>query len=139
MPGSKKSANIKYNKRVHFVTVNYRPHKSIRRVKIKTILIILAGLLIGCSDFNTEPVITSLTADNTTVSPGGTVLLTCTAEDDNDDSLAYVWECTNGSLVPDGSTATWTAPGSPGTYSISCAVTDGNDGSTMEIIDITVL
>jgi hypothetical protein len=139
MPGSKKSANIKYNKRVHFVTVNYRPHKSIRRVKIKTILIILAGLLIGCSDFNTEPVITSLTADNTTVSPGGTVLLTCTAEDDNDDSLAYIWECTNGSLVPNGSTATWTAPGSPGTYSISCAVTDGNDGSTMEIIDITVL
>ena len=139
MPGSKKSANIKYNKRVHFVTVNYRPHKSIRRVKIKTILIILAGLLFGCSDFNTEPVITSLTADNTTVSPGGTVLLTCTAEDDNDDSLAYIWECTNGSLVPNGSTATWTAPGSPGTYSISCAVTDGNDGSTMEIIDITVL
>ena len=139
MPGSKKSANIKYNKRVHFVTVNYRPHKSIRRVKIKTILIILAGLLIGCSDFNTEPVITSFTADNTTVSPGGTVLLTCTAEDDNDDSLAYIWECTNGSLVPNGSTATWTAPGSPGTYSISCAVTDGNDGSTMEIIDITVL
>ena len=106
MPGSKKSANIKYNKRVHFVTVNYRPHKSIRRVKIKTILIILAGLLIGCSDFNTEPVITSLTADNTTVSPGGTVLLTCTAEDDNDDSLTYNWECTNGSLVPNGSTAT---------------------------------
>ena len=139
MPGSKKTANIKYNKRVHFVTVTYRPHKSIRRVKIKTILIILAGLLIGCSDFNTEPVITSLTADNTTVSPGGTVLLTCTAEDDNDDSLAYIWECTNGSLVPNGSTATWTAPGSPGTYSISCAVTDGNDGSTMEIIDITVL
>ena len=138
MPGSKKSANIKYNKRVHFVTVNYRPHKSIRRVKIKTILIILAGLLIGCSDFNTEPVITSLTADNTTVSPGGTVLLTCTAEDDNDDSLAYIWECTNGSLVPNGSTATWTAPGSPGTYSISCAVTDGNDSSTLEIIDITV-
>jgi len=59
-------------------------------VKIKTILIILAGLLIGCSDFNTEPVITSLTADNTTVSPGGTVLLTCTAEDDNDDSLTYI-------------------------------------------------
>ena len=106
---------------------------------IKTILIILAGLLIGCSDFNTEPVITSLTADSTTVSPGGTVLLTCTAEDDNDDSLTYNWECTNGSLVPNGSTATWTAPGNPGTYSISCSVTDGNDGSTMEIIDITVL
>ena len=56
-------------------------------MKIKTILIILAGLLIGCSDFNTEPVITSLTADNTTVSPGGTILLTCAEEADNDDDL----------------------------------------------------
>ena len=86
-------------------------------MKIKTILIILAGLLIGCSDFNAEPVITSLTADNTTVSPGGTILLTCTAEDDNDDDLTYNWECTSGSLVPNGngSTATWTAPGSSGT------------------------
>ena len=127
------------NKRVHFATVNYSLHLDNKPVKIKTTLIILAGLLIGCSDFNTEPVITSLTADNTTVSPGGTVLLTCTAEDDNDDSLTYNWECTSGSLVPNGSTATWTAPGSPGTYSISCAVTDGNDGSTMDIIDITVL
>ena len=127
------------NKRVHFATVNYSIHLDNKPVKIKTTLIILAGLLIGCSDFNTEPVITSLTADNTTVSPGGTALLTCTAEDDNDDSLTYNWECTSGSLVSNGSTATWTAPGSPGTYSISCAVTDGNDGSTMEIIDITVL
>ena len=127
------------NKRVHFATVNYSIRLDNKPVKIKTTLIILAGLLIGCSDFNTEPVITSLTADNTTVSPGGTVLLTCTAEDDNDDSLTYNWECTNGSLVPNGSTATWTAPGSPGTYSISCAVTDGNDSSTLEIIDITVL
>ena len=108
-------------------------------MKIKTILIILAGLLICCRDFNTEPVIKSLTADNTTVSPGGTVLLTCTAEDDNDDSLTYNWECTSGGLVSNGSSATWTAPGGSGTYSISCAVTDCNDGSTMEIIDITVL
>ena len=87
---------------------------------------------------NTEPVIISLTADNTTMSPGGTVSLTCTAEDDDGDILTYSWECTNGSLTPDGSTATWTAPDSSGTYSISCAVTDGNDGHTIEIIDIAV-
>ena len=54
---------------------------------------------------NTEPVIISLTADNTTTSPGGTVSLTCTAEDDDDDSLTYSWECTNGSLAPNGNPA----------------------------------
>jgi len=108
-------------------------------VKIKTILIILAALLTSCSFFNAEPIITSLTANNITVSPGGIVALTCTAEDDDEDSLTYVWGCTNGSLAPNGSTATWTAPGYPGTYSISCEVTDGNDGSTIEIIDITVI
>ena len=87
---------------------------------------------------NTEPVIISLTADNTTMSPGGTVSLTCTAEDDDGDILTYSWECTDGSFTPNGSTAIWTAPDSSGTYSISCAVTDGNDGHTIEIIDIAV-
>ena len=127
-----------YNNRVHFATVNYCVHIDIRPVKIKTILIVFAALLASCSVFNTEPVITSLTADNTTVSTGGTVALTCNAEDDDEDRLIYTWECTDGSLAPNGSTATWTAPVDPGTYSISCEVTDGNDGSTMEIIDITV-
>ena len=108
-------------------------------MKIKSILIIFAALIISCSVFNTEPVITSLTADNTTISPGGTVALNRTAEDDDKDSLTYPWECTNGSLAPNGSIANWTAPGDLGTYSISCEVTDGNDGSTIEIIDITVL
>ena len=131
-------------------------------MKIKTVLVILAGLLISCTWLlNTEPLITSLTADNTidaadeaaceaaggywddascmeTVSPGATVSLTCTAEDVDGDILTYSWECTNGSLTPDGSTATWTAPDSSGTYSISCAVTDGNDGHTIDIIDIAV-
>ena len=126
------------NKRVDFATVNYSIHIDIKPLKIKTILIILAALLISCSIFNAEPVITSLTADNITVSPGGTVALTCTAEDDDKDSLTYDWACTYGSLAPNGSTATWTAPGYPGTYSISCEVTDRNDGSAIEIIDITV-
>ena len=127
-----------HNNRVHFATVNYCVHIDIRPVKIKTILIVVASMLASCSLSNTEPVITSLTADNTTVSPGENVVLTCNAEDDDEDSLTYTWECTNGSLAPNGSIANWTAPGDLGTYSISCAVTDGNDGHTIEIIDIAV-
>ena len=107
-------------------------------MKIKTILILLAASLTSCSIFNSEPVITSLTSNKITVSPGGTAVLTCNAEDDDDDGLTYIWGCSNGSLVPNGSIAIWTAPGNQGTYSISCEVTDGNDGNAIEIIDITV-
>ena len=88
---------------------------------------------------NTEPVIISLTADNTTTSPGNTVTLSCTAEDDDEDILTYSWECTDGSLAPNASTATWTAPGSPGTYSISCTVVDGAGGSDAATIAIEVI
>ena len=126
------------NIRVHFATANYSIHLDNKPVKIKTILIILATLLTSCSIFNAEPVITSLTANRITVSPGGMVILTCNAEDDNKDSLTYIWGCTNGSLMTNGSIAFWTAPGHTGTYSISCEVTDGNDSSTIEIIDIKV-
>ena len=88
---------------------------------------------------NTEPVIISLTADNTTMSPGGTVSLTCTAEDDDGDILTYSWECTEGSLAPNDSTATWTASDSPGTYSISCSVFDGAGASDTATIAIEIL
>ena len=109
-------------------------------MKIKTVLVILAGLLISCTWLlNNEPFITSLTADNTTVSPGDTVSLTCTAEGDDEDILTYSWECTDGSLAPNGSTATWTAPGSPGTYSISCNVVDGTGALDSATIAIEVI
>ena len=88
---------------------------------------------------NAVPVIISLTADNTTVFPDGTVLLTCTAEDDDEDILTYSWECTNGSLTPNGNTATWTAPGDSGSHSISCTVNDEYGASDAATIAIEVV
>ena len=126
------------NNLIDFATVNYCIHIDIKPVKIKTILILLAASLTSCSIFNTEPIITSLTDNKTTVSPGGTAVLTSNAEDDDEDGLTYIWGCSNGSLLPNGGIAIWTAPGYTGTYSIYCEVTDGNDGNAIEIIDITV-
>ena len=88
---------------------------------------------------NAKPVIISLTADNTTMSANGTVLLTCTAEDDDGDVLTYSWECTNGSLAPNGNTATWTAPIDSGAHSISCIVNDGYGASDSATITIEVV
>ena len=88
---------------------------------------------------NAVPVIISLTADNTTVFPDGTVLLTCTAEDDDEDILTYSWEGTNGSLAPNGNTATWTAPSDSGAHSISCTVNDEYGASDAATIAIEVV
>ena len=102
-----------------------------------TPLLFLIGLA-NWSCGNTAPVINSLTAEPETISIGGTVILTCIAHDAEDKSFTYTWDCTLGTIIGDGNTATWTAPGQAGVYSISCEVMDSNHGSAIETIDIIV-
>jgi hypothetical protein len=51
---------------------------------------------------NNAPVIKSLTAEPETTSIGGTVLLTCIAHDEEDQTFVYTWDCTLGTIVGDG-------------------------------------
>ncbi len=87
---------------------------------------------------NNAPVITSLTADPETTPKLGTVLLTCNAHDEEDESFVYTWDCTLGTIIGDGNTATWTAPNETGVFSISCEVMDSDHGNAIETIDIIV-
>ena len=108
-----------------------------KQVLINSSIILMVLFIWTCGDdINSGNEILSLTASDSLVEAGGSVLLVCTAVDE--DGLTYIWGCSNGSLLPNGNIAIWTAPGNRGTYSISCEVTDGNDGSIIEIIDITV-
>jgi formylglycine-generating enzyme required for sulfatase activity len=105
----------------------------------------LAGFMcMSCGDDggSTEPsdempVITSLSADSTTIEAGQTAVITCTASDADGDVLIYDWQSTGGVISGSGSRITWTAPVTVGTYTITCDVSDG-EGSVSEDIGIIV-
>tara|TARA_Y100000588_G_C13652645_1_gene668661 strand:+ start:203 stop:529 length:327 start_codon:yes stop_codon:yes gene_type:complete len=98
---------------------------------------LLCIIFLSCG--NNPPFINSLIAEPQTVIIGGTVLLTCDAYDDEDTSLEYIWDCTIGTIVGEGNTATWIAPDETGVFSISCEIMDSNDGHVIETVDILVI
>ncbi len=64
--------------------------------------------------------------------------LYCSARDDDEDSLTFVWSSTDGEVTPSGATARWTAPPQPGSYAIMAEVHDGNGGYDTSIVIVTV-
>jgi len=93
---------------------------------------------VSVSTTNQAPVISSLTANPTSVSPSGDSTITCTASDPDGDTLTYSWSKTGGTISGSGSQVTWTAPSSEGTYTITCTADDGNGGTDQESVSITV-
>ena len=81
---------------------------------------------------NQSPTINSLTADPTTVSPGGTSKISVSASDPDGDPLSYTWSTTGGSLSSNTGPGpvTWYAPGSTGNYTVTVSVTDNKPGHT---------
>lgn len=74
---------------------------------------------------NSAPVITSLIASPSTVSPGGTVSLSAAAVDADGDTLSYEWSASAGTFSSASSASTtWTAPSQPGSYPLTLTVTD---------------
>jgi hypothetical protein len=87
---------------------------------------------------NSPPVITSLTANPLYVDTNQTSTITCNAYDPDGDPLTYYWTKTGGIITGSGSTATWIAPSTKGTYTVSCTVNDGKGGEDSESVSILV-
>jgi hypothetical protein len=77
---------------------------------------------------NRLPTITNLEAEAQWIAPSGSVQLTCTASDPDDDGLSYEWTATGGHISGTGAAPIWTAPGEVGMYDISVVVDDGHNG-----------
>jgi hypothetical protein len=121
--------------------------------KSKAIKLALVGLIIlttllagGC--FNKPPVITSLTPTDTEVARGASSTVNCVASDPNtNDTLTYSWTATGGAVSGTGSTITWIAPTTEGSYSVTVTVSDGkkpvSDSVNIQVVntppDITSL
>ena len=114
----------------------------------KLIVLLLAMVLTGlvfwsCSDDsttepkNSAPVISSLTANPSTVQAGGNATINCVATDADGDALTYTWDTTGGPIIGSGNSVTWTAPQTAGIYKITVTVSDGKAVATRDL-DITV-
>ena len=97
----------------------------------------------GITDDNTyelssdrPPIISSLTANPSSVNTSGTSTLTCNASDPDNDPLTYSWSASQGSISGSGSTVTWTAPSTAGAYIVACTVYDGQGGMASKSVTI---
>jgi L-ascorbate metabolism protein UlaG (beta-lactamase superfamily) len=103
-------------------------------------LFIIFSILVstaGCEEeaTNTSPVISSFQADVASVDPNGQAALVVSATDAEHDTLTYTYQLTGGTITGTGSTVTWIAPETAGSYTINVDVSDGklNTQSTVEI------
>lgn len=83
--------------------------------------------LVGEVDSNHPPVISNLTANPSSIDINGTTTITCTASDQDGDTLTYTWTKTGGTFEGStlGSSVTWKAPSTEGNYTVECEVSDG--------------
>lgn len=88
---------------------------------------------------NYPPRIKSLSSVRSTILRGDSVNIYCTATDDNQDSLSYLWRTGAGTRVGSGPTIRWVAPNSIGNDSITCIVNDGKGGSDTATVIINVV
>jgi len=104
------------------------------------IFLLTASLaFVSCSDDNTDPVISSVTVNPASIAANGIATVTVTASDVDLDELSYSYIVSGGAIVPNGATATWTAPSLAGSYSVTVTVTDGMGGqaSNNGVLNVT--
>ncbi len=115
-----------------------KARKSARFIGLVMPLLMLGVLFFGCGVL--PPVISSIT-----VSPSNRVIaenavsISAEATSGSGLALSYTWSATGGSLSSNtGKSVIWTAPSSPGVYSITLVVSDGTN-SVSDTINIVVV
>jgi hypothetical protein len=106
-------------------------------------LLVLSVLLAACggggSTSNQNPVISSVTANPTSLAPGASSTITVVASDPNGDSLTYTYSGTNGTVSGTGATATFLAGSAAGTATVSVIVNDGRGGIVTGSVNVTIV
>ena len=105
------------------------------------ILSLLVVFIYSCNkeEENQSPTISSVVVNPATVNANGTVTVSVTATDPDGDALTYAYTVSGGAIVGNGASATWTAAGQEGAYSVTVTVTDGKGGQASSNASLTVL
>jgi len=89
---------------------------------------------------NHAPIISSLTANPSSININETTVITCTASDEDtfdfNMDLTYTWTKTDGTFEgsTSGSTIIWKAPSTKGNYTVTCEVSDGEASDSEQVI-----
>jgi hypothetical protein len=89
---------------------------------------------------NRPPTINSLVADADWTIPSGSIQVTCTASDLDEDDLNYEWSTTGGDISGTDAVVNWIAPEEVGIYDVTVVVDDGqgsNDTASVTLIAAT--
>jgi hypothetical protein len=102
-----------------------------KRLMIFPTLFLLVTFATSCNVFSPEdsaknvpPTIEKLAASLKVVPPGGSSIITCSANDPNGDQIFYMWQVTSGQLRDARSNAVWESPNGTGPVTISVTVSD---------------
>ena len=110
------------------------------RWQLSLVALTLCAIFCGsCALFNNVPLISSVQSQKEWVDVLHSTEVTCVASDPDEDELTYLWTATSGNISGQGSTVTWTAPDTPGTYAITVTVMDGRGGEAAMQLTIDVL
>jgi hypothetical protein len=78
-----------------------------------------------------------ISADDVAV--GGTVTITATGYDADNDPLTYSWTSSGGKISGSGDKVTFNAAGlTPGRYTVRATASDGKGGTARSVIELTV-
>jgi len=108
-------------------------------IKLALVSLVILVMLMAGGCFNKPPEITSLTPSSTSVARGESCTVTCVATDPDTDTITYAWTATAGAISGTGSTITWMAPTTEGSYSVTVAVSDGKADAVSDSCNIQVV
>ena len=87
---------------------------------------------------NQPPIVMSVTAEPTELSPGESATLFCDAQDIEGHAIEYEWVAPPGIISGTGATVKWTAPARPGRHYVPVRVTDEMGASRTRNVMISV-
>lgn len=87
---------------------------------------------------NRAPAIVGISADPKNVTPGGSSVISCTANDPDGDVVRYSWSTSDGSITGSGNKVTWASPSKSGDFAITCVASDGNGGEAKQSVTVAV-
>lgn len=87
---------------------------------------------------NSLPTIQKIGANPRKIHLGATSIITCVAADSNGDNLTYHWSSYYGSFTGTGSSVDWNAPVNAGDYYLTCKVSDGRGGESIDSLCVAV-